>query len=239
MLNRSIVHTILFAGALTACQTMHSAAGPKLSTWWQSATNRAAFVLPYYYNPSSRATQKNYYIFGKEKGGPDKGTYSPFGGKAQPGEGHPVVTAAREAVEELSSQRTFNFNQQQMQNHIDLPKGNTIYIVAQSSGVGGRNVAAIYLTGFSEPQIKQQLLKNFKGNREIADLAEVRADRLWDALKSAQPNRPIKVEATVWVNGQRVGNQTITLRPIAFRLKPWANGDLGTIGQDNRIHFYN
>ncbi len=239
MLNRSIVHTILFAGALTACQTMHSAAGPKLSDWWQSAQTKAAFVLPFY-----RYTRRgaNYYIFGKEKGGADRGTYSPFGGKANPGEGHPVVTVAREAMEELSSEQTLGLDKDQMQGHLDLKKLRggesiaTFNIIAKKSA-DGKHAKVLYKTWFSL-DIGQYLLQKFKGNSEISNLVEVREDRLVQALCNPLKGQPIKVLATVWKNGQCQGNEMITLRPIMLQFRSHFIGIPGTLGRDKRIEFF-
>ncbi len=234
MLNRSLLHTILYVGTLAVCQTMHSAAGPKLSTWWQSAQTKAAFVLPYYYN---RGVGQIYYIFGEEKGGADKGTYSPFGGEANSGESHPVVTAAREAMEELNSKQTLDLDQTKMQGHLELKNGNTTDIVAKKS-TDGKYAKVIYVTRFTEAQIKQQLLKKFKGSWEIGNLVEVREDRLLRALVYGEKGQPIKVKATVWKNGKCQGNKLITLRPITHKLTPLFSENKGTLGQDKRIHFY-
>lgn len=237
MNKRTFLIPVLLLGMQS--NTALGAAGPEsLSKWWKDRNKNSAFVLPYYVNSN---TQHTYYIFGKEKGGMNQGTYSPFGGAANLQEGHPVVTASREAFEELSSEYTLGFNQLDMQKFIDLPniQKNTTQIIATTTRThSGPHALAIYLTQFSEQQIKKQLLPRFKGNTEIEDLVEIRADRLIAALKGAQPNKPITVEAAVWKNGRSMGNQKITLRPIVYHLKPFASNNFGSIGVDDRIHFY-
>src|SRR5688572_1674937 len=41
-----------------------------------------------------------YFILSREAGGHDKGTFDDFGGKRDPGEDHPIISAAREFWEE-------------------------------------------------------------------------------------------------------------------------------------------
>lgn len=235
MSKKTIFISVLLLG-MQSSTALGAAGTERLSQWWQNRNKNAGFVLPYYYNSK---TKHRYYIFGREKGGPDRGTYSMFGGSARQGEGHPVVTAAREGVEEFG--HTLGLNQQTMQKLIDISQsGHTTAIIATTTQThSGKHALAIYLTQFGEKDIKNQLLPRFKGNREIDLLVEVREDRLKNALKSAQPNKPITVESTVWSNGRSLGNQQITLRPIAVHLKPYFGGNMGKLGQDKKIHFYN
>lgn len=232
-MNKQILSLSAIMASLILPHCLFSAAGPTLSHWWQSAQTKAGFVLPYYKNKHNGNT---YYIFGQEKGGRDKGTYSPFGGKADRGECHPVITAAREAYEEMNSAQTMHMNQQSMQTFIDVKNQNTEAIIATKQPA--TNALAFYLTDFGHNKIHNQFLPHFHGNSEIDKVAEIREDRLIKALQNTKKGQPIQVEATIWSNGQRIGNRIITLRPLTSKLKKWFQGNQGTPGKSNRIHFY-
>lgn len=233
MKNRLVILSVI-AITLSSPNCLFGASGKKdLSYWWQSAKFKAGFVLPCYKN---RYNGNVYYLVGQEKNGRDKGTYSPFGGKAEQGEKHPVVTAAREAYEEMNSAQIINMSQQIMQAYIDTKYQNTKAIIALQKSKA--QAVVIYLTDFGHNRMRDQFLPYFCGNSEIGNVAEVAEDRLKKALQNAKQKRPIRVEATVWSSGKCLGNQIITLRPILGKLKKWFQGDLGIIGKDARIHFY-
>lgn len=171
------------------------------STLIQSATSsKSAFILPYYL---SKGNNNIYYVFGKESGGQNRGTYSPFGGKSNPGENF-YQTAAREFREETHAPSIMGYNDHAIQNRIHK---NSYY---QHKG----HNFALYVTKFPQSRMKSLLCK-FRGSPEISQVAEVRADRLRNALNSGKST----VEATVWYNGKSQGQHQITLRPLTKKLK--------------------
>lgn len=203
----------------------------------------AASVLPVTYFEKKGQGKVKYVILGREAAGADKGTYDDFGGSRDKGEGHPVITAAREFHEEAIIPATLGWNLKETQKFIDLNSGNTEYILAS-------NNSGTYITKFSNADIvsfkkkfhgalKQQ--KSFKC-KEKDRIATVRWDLLKKAIVESKYNTGVKVEARLVdpkTGKDEGGKTTITLRPfLAKRLRPLFEKCPYDKGNNSKIRFY-
>jgi 8-oxo-dGTP pyrophosphatase MutT (NUDIX family) len=184
---------------------------------------------------------KKYLILSREAFGKAKDTYDDFGGKRDPGENHPVITAAREFLEEASLQPILGFSLENTQLFIDIAKSNnTEYIIASS-----RNVA--YITDFTA--YADKLFANFYAIRETMTEHHLKEkDRLalveWDALKATiaatQANKGVMIKAQV-LNPQNLAwqEEEITLRDFfVIKYRPFFTGQSYKQGMNKKIRFY-
>lgn len=139
----------------------------------------AASVLPFI-----KQNNKFFFILSREAYGKAKGTYDDFGGSRDPGEDHPVITAAREFFEEAILPG-IGFSLENTLALIDIAQSNkTQYVVVLS-----RNVT--YITDFTAHA--QALFNNFYSTRsKMKDFHFTEKDRLalvdWDLLKTTINN---------------------------------------------------
>lgn len=194
----------------------------------------AAWVLPYTTWPRRKY---NYVLVSRESAGPDRGTWDALGGKKDPGERHPVVTASREAAEEGLG--LIFADPVAARSYIDVPVGNTRVAIANES-----KRAVIYLT-YVHHSVLESAVKGFNQARaklggEKDGLAWVREDRLEKAIGESKPRETVKVIANVLQPDGTLAGEEITLRPILVSLlRSYYAGDSNyQLGKDKRIRFY-
>lgn len=173
----------------------------------------SASVLPIF-----RENNTIYCILSREAGGKDKGTYDDFGGKRDPGENHPLISAAREFFEEAILELSLGLTLNAVMEYIDIANkkhSKTLYILANS-----RNVA--YITYFG--LYKDAFLANFYAARNKATSHHLREkDRLaiveWNTLKQAISES--KYNSNVMVNARELNPQTNTFETKQIKLRPY------------------
>ncbi len=142
-----------------------------------------ASVMPYTTKPGSN---NRFVLLAREAGGSDKGSYDAFGGRKDPSETHPVVTAAREFAEETVY---ILGGEHRIRNLIDVDGTHTLAVVANYN-----KSFAVYVTYFTEATLKH-LTTNFYAARNAAKYWENREkDQLawvsWTELAQAIANSP-------------------------------------------------
>jgi hypothetical protein len=110
-------------------------------------------VLPFFIK-----NQIKYVILSSEQRGNNPGTYDDFSGSRDPGEDHPILTAAREFHEEAMLEGTTGLSLEETINYIDIDQtGNTEYIIAYTTPSNKGRV--IYIVDFNE--YAEALINNF------------------------------------------------------------------------------
>lgn len=206
-----------------------------------------ASVLPYTrWKPKGQG--KAYFLLSREADGKDKGTYDAFGGSKDPGENHPVVTAAREFSEETIG---LLYNPKQALDFIDVKTGNTHAVIAHE-----QKKFAVYITKFA-PKDLEHIVNNFYAKRATPGLAHhyKEKDKLawvsWENLENAIKNAkrdpithklitPIKVWANVVDSNGKKHAEEISLRPVfVSSLQSYFAGKAPkALGKDSRIKYY-
>jgi 8-oxo-dGTP pyrophosphatase MutT (NUDIX family) len=199
----------------------------------------SASVLPFYKQGSS-----TYFLLSQEGFGRDKGTWDDFGGSRDAGENHPIVTAAREFLEEANLDVTVGLSLAQTRNYIDVAAGNTSVIIANTTARGDKSVT--YITNFA--QYITQFCKNFYPaiknatkfeRREKTTIARVEWNALKNAIVSSSRNTGVTVSATVIDAQQKETTQNIILRPyLVIRLRSFFMKSPYVRGKDSKIRFY-
>lgn len=203
---------------------------------------KAASVFPVY-------THRNikYGIIGREAYGRDRGTYDDFGGSRDPGESHPVITAAREWSEEGLVIETTGMDESAIRNFIDIEKSNnTECIVAYTRSEKVKTV--VYITDVGH--YRDKLLHNFYGarnkatkfeNKEKDRIAIVNLATLKNAIINHKDNtKPVKVRVAVLNECTNTfDKEVVRLRPFFvsklrfyFLDKPYQQG------MNKKIRFY-
>ena len=122
--------------------------------------------------------QEAYFLLGREAGGRDSGTYDAFGGRRDAGEGHPVITAARELAEETIY---LLGDQGKIRNALDVDGWQTSNIIANQA----KNFV-VYVTSFHHSSLEYLARKFYEArsraqrfkNREKDKLAWVKWSKL-------------------------------------------------------------
>ena len=207
----------------------------------------AASVLPVY-----TFKGKQYGILSREAHGRDTGTYDDFGGKRDKGEKHPLITAAREWMEEGLVTQITGLKFPAIRNLIDITKSksNKTESIVAYTGRKAKNVT--YITDVS--QYKDQLLYGFYGalkkatrheNKEKDSIAVVDLSELTKVLKNAMNQNQHKVTGITtpaFVLNQKTNKfekGVIPLRPFfVSKLRPYFLAWPSVAGMNKKIKFY-
>ena len=224
---------VIFAITLAACALSFQSQGYyKLSEY----NFGAASVLPVYFHKNQK-----YVILSREAHGRDRGTYDDFGGKRDPGENHPLITAAREFFEEAILQYTLKTTLPLIRKYINVDTGNTEYIIANEKNV-------TYITRFDKHV--RQFVSNFYTARKKVSQHHLREkDRIalvkYDTIKkviNAYPrkNSGLTVEGFVVAqDGKTLQRQQIPLRPFFVKkLRPFFMDKPYQQGCNQKIRLY-
>lgn len=196
---------------------------------------RGASVLPYTHWPTK---PEYYFLLAREVYGNDAGTYDAFGGSREPGEGHPVVTAARELSEESARLLGTKDSLIRHLNH------NTCDIIANR-----HKEFVVYITHFDHTLLERTVrqfaqARNRTNQREKDNLAWVKWNNLSAAIANAQRDQngrllPVRVWANViHLDGTRRAEQ-ITLRPVFVScMQSFFQGAPYVWGRNQNIRFY-
>lgn len=221
-----------------------SRAGTALSDF----SYNGASVLPYTKWPSKT---DNYFLLAREKGTADKGTYDAFGGakdhtdtftdpKTKQIKSHPINTAAREFYEE--SLGLFG-SKDAIMKHIEVEAGKTTNTAAVIANANKQYVVYIsYFPSQAFDNFKKQFYTRPLGEKDR--IAHVKESNLRQAIANAprvqgQLVTPIKVWATVFEPNGTEHPEQIQLRPVfVSTLQSYFQGNPGTLGKVDRIHFY-
>ncbi|HJZ23432.1 MAG TPA: NUDIX hydrolase [Candidatus Babeliales bacterium] len=231
---QSILLPLALLLGLTSC--VNTNADSRLSSY----AYRSASVLPV-------VTYDNdaYVILSREAFGKSRGTYDDFGGSRDKGEGHPVITAAREFYEEAILGETIGLTIAEVQDYIDInTTNNTGYIVAHSQG-RAKNVT--YITDFD--CYKTKFLDSFYQARHNAtDVHLKEKDRIavvkWTVLEEtfAQSKKVNDLTIKAFVLSPKTKTYHpahIKLRPyFVKKLRPFFVGEPYTQGLSKKIRFY-
>lgn len=209
---------------------LFSEPSPRLST----SNFSTACGLPFFVHSDG----KKYFILSREAGGSDKGTYDDFGGKRDPGENHPIISAAREFWEEAIL-TCVGFSLPDTQKFIDPTSGNTLFVNAFGQSV-------TYVVDFS--RYKDAFFKNFYAARKKARGHFREKDRIaiieWDMLKAtiAQSKElaGIKIKAAILnPDDLKWYQETITLRPyFVKKMRSFFTDSSYVQGENEKIRFY-
>lgn len=185
-----------------------------------------------------------YFLLGREAGGRDAGTYDAFGGRRDAGEGHPVVTAARELAEETID---LLGDKGRMMNAINVDGSQTSNIVANYA----KNFV-VYVTSFHHSSLEYLARKFYDArsgarrfkNREKDKLAWVKWSNLAQAIANAQRDQnghllPVTVWAKVVQSDGSKRTEKITIRPVFVScMQSYFNNGAYTQGKNHKIRFY-
>jgi hypothetical protein len=158
---------------------------PKLGT----ISFAGASVVPYAIWPNFNA----YFLLGREAGGPDKGTWSDFGGARDKGELHPVFTAARELNEETMHLLPIQNLAEYLEHYLDPQEASSVgtgYVIVVPAWS-----AVTYLTKFAYETLNN-FAKNFYTKR--AELLEqLKKPQSGKALKNI--TNQLEKDSLAWV----------------------------------------
>lgn len=178
-----------------------------------------------------------YFLLGREVQKDSNGdiVWSALGGGRDTHEDHPMATAAREFNEE-TKETVFNSGKD-VQAYIDIDKGNTQNIIANTEAV-------LYITSFDYDMLasafKTFYSKKMHGVKynEIDELAWVKKDDLVNLIKSG--NRVYDIKANIInADGTEDKGKTIRLRRFFVSLvRPYFSGDKYTCGKNTKILFF-
>jgi hypothetical protein len=202
-----------------------------------------ASVIPYTYRGPKN---ERYVLLSREAAGKHKGTYDAFGGKRDPWEKHPVVTAGRELAEESVY---LLGKPNQVQHYIGTGSPHTHHIIANT-----QKKFVMYITHFNQNALRHLTDRFYSARHKATNWKFKEKDKLawvkWSDLERAIATAPcdkqgriitpIKVHAQV-IDGPRNRHfEHITIRPVLvgslrtyFQHKPNF-----TVGKDQRIRFY-
>jgi hypothetical protein len=196
---------------------------------------------------------KTYCILSKEAFGKAKGTYDDFGGSRDPGEDHPVISAAREFFEEAIIELILGLNLKEVMKYIDTTSSHTRYVIANARNVG-------YIVNFD--QYKDAFFANFYAARDKATNWHLKEkDRLaiveWDKLKhtffvfTGKSIGENKSTGEKWIKIPRIKVQVlnpetktfeteeVTLRPyFMIKYRPFFMDKPYVQGMNKKIRFY-
>lgn len=226
--NKYLVPLLLLFPIISS--TITSAQPLRLSTFNFST----ACGLPFFMHQGAR-----YFILSREAGGSDKGTYDDFGGKRDPGENHPIISAAREFWEEAILTCVGFSSPEATQRFIDPASNNTFFVLAFGQ-------SATYIVDFS--QYKDAFFNNFykarakaRGHfREKDSLAIVEEGILKGIIAESKDLVGVKIVAAV-LNPKDLKwyKEEITLRPyFVKKMRPFSMGSGYAQGEHEKIRFY-
>jgi hypothetical protein len=190
--------------------TAHAAARAKATVSAVQTLNQVKFhgaaLAPYYRLKPKNKGGKAIFILSREARGANKGTYDFFGGKRDPNESHPAITAGREGAEESVY---LLGRPPRVQSYI---AGSSTHDVIVSKGY------VTFITKFS-PAAVNRLFRNFKSALSKAKSSHLtEKDSLatipWGVLQKAVARGQSTVRASVLDSRGRPHLRMITLRPI-------------------------
>jgi hypothetical protein len=202
--------------------------------------HQSGSVLPLY-----TVNDTDYLLLSRERLGRDRGTYDDWGGQRDPGEDHPIITAAREFHEEAVIDKTIGMNLQQTCNYIDTYNNNTAYVIANTSDQGNRHVT--YIVRFDE--YMSLFINNFytavrkataPENKEKDRLAVVKLSDLKYVVGGTLRNKGVFVPAQIIdpITG-KYKTEKVVLRPyFVIKLRSFFTDQPYKEGEDARIRFY-
>lgn len=226
MLNRFLTRSTFNFFAILA---LPLAAAQSLNT----VSYRAAGVLPTYMKRG-----KLYAVVAREGYGKNKGTYDSFAGSRDSYEHNPIVTAAREAHEEMISHLTMHLSPKQLERYIDPDKNHTTFVLVHQKAQ-----YVLFVTRFDK-YIDTFLRSFYSVLGRVNQFKYKEKDRIasvaWEELKQAILQNKSQVCAhVVDPNTNKTIRCMITLRPILIKsLRSVFRGDKYQQGRNHKVRYY-
>lgn len=204
---------------------------------------KSASVLPLYVDEN-----EEYVLLSQEKGGQDKGTFDDFGGKRDPGEDDPIISAAREFFEEGIVMYTMKLTLKQTEDFIDSNKSNnTQFVIANSTQKGAKHVTYItkmndqlpyfidnFYTALTKVKSPKYREKSALAIVQLHDLRQVAINQ-----QDGYSNLWVKGEVIDPKTGDRQAPTMIKLRPyFIVKLQKFLKNEPYTQGENEKIRFY-
>lgn len=189
-----------------------------------------------------------YAVLGKEQ----RGYWDDFCGKADPGENHASLTAARELWEEGLFEEILDWSVEETQNYIQLDSDNTKVVLCYGNQIFDNTGFAVYVTYFPWDQVAKKLFSEFPKERnkkglphfkmEKIKLGLIPLDTLCSVIKKAKGSSFLYTDIKVYnAKKQKMVTEAAWLRPfLVKKLELYMRGKSPSLlVKDSRILFYN